>query len=168
MCCLVPHRFVLNPSATRSIIMKMGMFSLSRQRMPLETWKLRWVIWVCTIATNLPSLCGFQDSYISSIWEENYLLPHCCTAFHYCPLFDDKSSSFSKLLPPLPSLPPYNVASRGHFEHTDSTLYGGGRGKRGNSEIVKKGQVSHDFFVVARTQLHVEHRCFYSRYAFSK
>ena len=52
--------------------------------------------------------------------------------FHYLPLFDDKSGSFSQTWPS----PHTMLLQGGHFERTDPTLYGGEGGR--NGEIVQK------------------------------
>ena len=49
--------------------------------------------------------------------------------FHYRPLFDDKSGSFSQTWPS----PHTKLLQGGHFEGTDPTLYGGGGGGGGGA-----------------------------------
>ena len=68
--------------------------------------------------------------------------------FHYRPLFDNKSGSFSHTWPS--PLPPIQCCLKGDTlsamtQHCTGGGGGGGGEEGRNSEIVKKGQVYHDF-----------------------
>ena len=64
--------------------------------------------------------------------------------FHYRPLFDNKSGSFSQTWPSPPPPPPHTMLLQGgHFERTDPTLYGG-RGE-GTVKLSKKAKCTITF-----------------------
>ena len=81
---------------------------------------------------------------VKSIW---YTLK-ICYVFIIAPCSMTKVALFPKLGPPPPPSPSYNVASRGAlWAHWFNIVWGGGGGGRnGEIEIVKKGQVYHDFW----------------------
>ena len=88
---------------------------------------------------------GLKSQEMLQSWSKVYMVHlENLLCFQHCPLFDDGSGSFSKRGPPPSPLPPYNVASRGTlWVHWPSIVWGV-RGR--NDEIVKKGQVYHDFW----------------------
>ena len=83
--------------------------------------------------------CDQQSTIlVKSIW---YTLKS-CFVFIIAPCSMIKAVLFPKLGPP----PHTMLLQGGHFERTDPTLYGGAGGEGGRIvEIVKKGQVYHDF-----------------------